>query len=201
MLRQAGCIAMSGQIVDASLVAAPRQRIAAVEHTDAAAYEGRRLRDTDDEKKAIKQGRIPPNSESVGGIGPHPARAKGSSADGRPAQDRHRMTGLHRNGRPTAFKARLWRRDRRLSCNQPGVVQSLELIEPNMRLVPEIDARDVCLTYLPVSGDAPIASAAKSGGPAGSRSRSKISLIFTRSARYHSPNRRHWSLADLRALH
>ena len=63
MLRQAGCIAMSGQIVDASLVAAPRQRIAAVEHTDAAAYEGRRLRDTDDEKKAIKQGRIPPNSE------------------------------------------------------------------------------------------------------------------------------------------
>jgi hypothetical protein len=56
MLRQAGCIAMSGQIVDASLVAAPRQR------------------DTDDEKKAIKQGRIPPNSESVGGIGPHPAR-------------------------------------------------------------------------------------------------------------------------------
>ena len=39
MLRQAGYIAMSGQIVDASLVAAPRQR------------------NTDDEKKAIKQGR------------------------------------------------------------------------------------------------------------------------------------------------
>ena len=37
MLRQAGCIAMSGQIVDASLVAAPRQR------------------NTDDEKKAIKE--------------------------------------------------------------------------------------------------------------------------------------------------
>ena len=34
---------MSGQIVDASLVAAPRQR------------------NTDDEKKAIKEGRIPPN--------------------------------------------------------------------------------------------------------------------------------------------
>ena len=42
-LRQAGYIAMSGQIVDASLVAAPRQR------------------NTDDEKKAIKEGRIPPN--------------------------------------------------------------------------------------------------------------------------------------------
>ena len=43
VLRQAGYIAMSGQIVDASLVAAPRQR------------------NTDDEKKAIKEGRIPPN--------------------------------------------------------------------------------------------------------------------------------------------
>jgi hypothetical protein len=43
MLRQAGYIAMSGQIVDASLVAAPRQR------------------NTDDEKKAIKQSRIPAN--------------------------------------------------------------------------------------------------------------------------------------------
>jgi transposase, IS5 family len=43
MLRQAGYIAMSGQIVDASLVAAPRQR------------------NTDDEKKAIRQGRIPAN--------------------------------------------------------------------------------------------------------------------------------------------
>ena len=42
-LRQSGYIAMSGQIVDASLVAAPRQR------------------NTDDEKKAIKEGRIPPN--------------------------------------------------------------------------------------------------------------------------------------------
>src|SRR5262245_3340154 len=43
MLRQAGYIAMSGQIVDASLVAAPRQR------------------NTDDEKKAIKEGWIPAN--------------------------------------------------------------------------------------------------------------------------------------------
>jgi hypothetical protein len=43
MLRQAGYIAMSGQIVDASSVAPPRQR------------------NTDDEKKAIKQGRIPTN--------------------------------------------------------------------------------------------------------------------------------------------
>ena len=43
MLRQAGYMAMSGQIIDASLVAAPRQR------------------NTDDEKKAIKEGRIPPN--------------------------------------------------------------------------------------------------------------------------------------------
>ena len=43
MLRQAGYIAMSGQIVDASLVAAPRQR------------------NTDDEKKANKEGRIPAN--------------------------------------------------------------------------------------------------------------------------------------------
>lgn len=40
-LRQAGYIAMGGQIVDASLVAAPKQR------------------NTDDEKAAIKQGRIP----------------------------------------------------------------------------------------------------------------------------------------------
>ena len=43
MLRQAGYIAMSGQIVDGSLVAAPRQR------------------NTDDEKKAIKEDRIPAN--------------------------------------------------------------------------------------------------------------------------------------------
>jgi transposase, IS5 family len=43
MLRQAGYIAMSGQIVDASLVAAPRQR------------------NTDDEKRSIKEGRIPAN--------------------------------------------------------------------------------------------------------------------------------------------
>ena len=42
-LRQAGYIAMSGQIVDGSLVAAPRQR------------------NTDDEKKAIKEDRIPAN--------------------------------------------------------------------------------------------------------------------------------------------
>jgi IS5 family transposase len=41
MLRQAGYIAISGQIVDASLVAAPRQR------------------NTDDEKQAIKESRIP----------------------------------------------------------------------------------------------------------------------------------------------
>jgi transposase, IS5 family len=41
MLRVAGFIAMSGQIVDASLIAAPRQR------------------NTEDEKKAIKEGRIP----------------------------------------------------------------------------------------------------------------------------------------------
>ena len=40
-LRAAGYIAMSGQIVDASLIAAPRQH------------------NTDDEKKAIKEGRIP----------------------------------------------------------------------------------------------------------------------------------------------
>src|SRR5438046_177592 len=41
MLRTAGYIAMSGQIVDASLIAAPRQR------------------NSGDEKKAIKEGRIP----------------------------------------------------------------------------------------------------------------------------------------------
>jgi IS5 family transposase len=41
ILREAGYIAMSGQIVDASLIAAARQR------------------NTDDEKKAIKEGRIP----------------------------------------------------------------------------------------------------------------------------------------------
>ena len=40
-LRRSGYIAMSGQIVDASLIAAPRQR------------------NTEDEKKAIKEGRIP----------------------------------------------------------------------------------------------------------------------------------------------
>ena len=42
-LRQSGYIAMAGQIVDASLIAAPRQR------------------NTQDEKKAIKVGRIPDN--------------------------------------------------------------------------------------------------------------------------------------------
>jgi IS5 family transposase len=41
MLRQSGYIAMSGQIVDASLIAAPRQH------------------NTDEEKKAIKEGRVP----------------------------------------------------------------------------------------------------------------------------------------------
>ena len=41
MVREAGYIAMSGQIVDASLIAAPRQRT------------------TNDEKNAIKEGRIP----------------------------------------------------------------------------------------------------------------------------------------------
>jgi len=43
MLRQSGYIAMSGQIIDASLIAAPRQR------------------NTEDEKKAIRQGRVPDN--------------------------------------------------------------------------------------------------------------------------------------------
>ncbi len=42
-LRQSGYIAMAGQIVNASLIAAPRQR------------------NTEDEKKAIKDGRIPDN--------------------------------------------------------------------------------------------------------------------------------------------
>ena len=46
MLRQAGYPSMSGQIIDASLVAAPRQR------------------NRDDEKKAIKKGRIPPNRKA-----------------------------------------------------------------------------------------------------------------------------------------
>lgn len=41
VLRQSGYIAMSGQIIDASLIAAPRQR------------------NSDEEKKAIKEGRIP----------------------------------------------------------------------------------------------------------------------------------------------
>jgi IS5 family transposase len=41
MLRQSGYIAMSGQIVDASLIAAPRQR------------------NTNEEKQAIKEGRVP----------------------------------------------------------------------------------------------------------------------------------------------
>jgi IS5 family transposase len=41
VLRSAGYIAMSGQIIDASLVAAPKQR------------------NTEDEKKAIKEGRVP----------------------------------------------------------------------------------------------------------------------------------------------
>jgi hypothetical protein len=49
MSRQAGYIAMSGQIVDASRVSAPRQR------------------NTDDEKKAIKQGRMPTNWKAQAG--------------------------------------------------------------------------------------------------------------------------------------
>src|SRR3546814_5493812 len=40
-LRTSGYIAMSGQIVDASLIAAPKQR------------------NTDDERKALKEGRVP----------------------------------------------------------------------------------------------------------------------------------------------
>ena len=59
MLRQAGYIAMSGQIVDASLVAAPRQR------------------NTDDEKKAIKEGRIPSNWKAK------PAKLRHKDRDGR----------------------------------------------------------------------------------------------------------------------
>ena len=59
MLRQAGYIAMSGQIVDASLVAAPRQR------------------NTDDEKKAIKQGRIPANWKA------NPAKLRHKDRDAR----------------------------------------------------------------------------------------------------------------------
>ncbi len=43
MLRQSGYIAMSGQIIDASLIAAARQR------------------NTEEEKKAIRQGRVPDN--------------------------------------------------------------------------------------------------------------------------------------------
>jgi hypothetical protein len=59
MLRQAGYIAMSGQIVDASLVAAPRQR------------------NTDDEKKAIKQGQIPANWKA------NPAKLRHKDRDAR----------------------------------------------------------------------------------------------------------------------
>ena len=59
MLRQAGYIAMSGQIVDASLVAAPRQR------------------NTDDEKKAIKEGRIPPKWKA------NPAKLRHKDCDAR----------------------------------------------------------------------------------------------------------------------
>jgi hypothetical protein len=51
-LRASGFIAMSGQIVDSTLVAAPRQR------------------NTEDEKKAIKEGRIPEEWE------PHPAKLR-----------------------------------------------------------------------------------------------------------------------------
>ena len=56
MLRQAGYIAMPGQIVDASLVAAPRQR------------------NTDNENKAIKEGRIPPNWKAKPAKLPHKDR-------------------------------------------------------------------------------------------------------------------------------
>ena len=58
-LRASGFIAMSGQIVDATLVAAPRQR------------------NTEDEKKAIKEGRIPEDWKS------HPAKLRQKDRDAR----------------------------------------------------------------------------------------------------------------------
>jgi transposase, IS5 family len=58
-LRASGCIAMSGQIVDASLIAAPRQR------------------NTQEEKKAIKEGRIPEDWES------NPAKLRQKDRDAR----------------------------------------------------------------------------------------------------------------------
>jgi transposase, IS5 family len=58
-LRASGYIAMSGQIVDASLIAAPRQR------------------NTQEEKKAIKEGRIPEDWES------NPAKLRQKDRDAR----------------------------------------------------------------------------------------------------------------------
>ena len=59
-LRHAGYIAMGGQIVDASLIAAPKQR------------------NTDDEKAAIKQGRIPDPWKAK------PAKLRQKDRDARP---------------------------------------------------------------------------------------------------------------------
>jgi len=68
-LRQSGYIAMSGQIVDASLIAAPRQR------------------NTQDEKKAIKDGRIPDAWKDK------PAKLR--------QKDRDALGGPHRRRRPS----------------------------------------------------------------------------------------------------
>ena len=81
-LRANGYIAMSGQIVDASLIAAPKQR------------------NTDDEKKAIKQGRVPDGWQDK----PAKLRHKGSRCaldgevlEGEGTIRRDKATGRHRH--------------------------------------------------------------------------------------------------------
>jgi hypothetical protein len=77
-LRASGYIAMSGQIVDASLISAPKQR------------------NTEDEKRAIKEGRIPDETPAKGSRRPLDGQVQqGEGAGGRnEAAGRHRYPDL-----------------------------------------------------------------------------------------------------------
>ena len=81
-LREAGYVAMGGQIIDASLIAAPKQR------------------NTEEEKKAIKDGRIPEAWKSQAGQAPAqgPRRAlDGQVQQGQGEAGRNGSSGRHRH--------------------------------------------------------------------------------------------------------
>jgi len=102
-LRASGFIIMSGQIIDATLVAAPRQR------------------NTEDEKKAIKEGRIPEDWKA------RPAKLRQKDCD---ALDHEVHKGEGERGR---FNAALRYRDPSLWLPKP------HLDRPPLRLHPHMD--------------------------------------------------------------